>query len=93
MGNYRYCDADGKPIEPKMACLLGDWTTIQGKPEHIGGGMQVGDLVQDLIDFDLGIITQTKYQMDCKVFYVVFFNGDEPLNGWYGDTELEVICK
>ena len=55
--------------------------------------MQVGDLVQDLIDFDLGIITQTKYQMDCKVFYVVFFNGDEPLNGWYGDTELEVICK
>ena len=55
--------------------------------------MQIGDLVQDLIDFDLGIITQTKYQMDCKVFYVVFFNGDEPLNGWYGDTELEVICK
>ena len=54
--------------------------------------MQVGDLVQDLIDFDLGIITQTKYQMDCKVFYVVF-QCYEPLNGWYGDTELEVICK
>ena len=55
--------------------------------------MRVGDLVRDLIDYDLGIITQTKYQMDSKVFYVMFFCGDEPLHGWYGDTELEVVCK
>ncbi len=55
--------------------------------------MRVGDLVQDLIDYDLGIITNIKYQMDTKVFYVVFFNGDTVLDGWYGDTELEALCK
>ena len=55
--------------------------------------MRIGSLVRDFIDGDLGIITQTKYQMDSKVFHVVFFSGDLPLNGWYGDTELEVICE
>ena len=50
--------------------------------------MQVGDLVYDCIDFDLGIVTKTKYEMDSKFFFVVFFNGDVPLDGWYGDTEL-----
>ena len=55
--------------------------------------MKVGDLVQDLIDYDLGIITQTHVHMDSKVFYVVFFRNNTFLDGWYGDTELEAICK
>ena len=67
--------------------------TMEIRHEGVGGNMRIGSLVQDLIDGDLGIITQTKYQMDSKVFHVVFFSGDLPLNGWYGDTELEVICE
>ena len=55
--------------------------------------MRVGDLVQDVIDYDLGIIIKTQYQMDTKAYYVVFFNGDTVLDGWYGYTELEVLCK
>jgi len=53
--------------------------------------MQIGDIVVEGLSQYMGIITETQYQMDSKVFYVVFFN-DKDYEGWYGDTELEIVC-